>query len=499
MILLDLLPEVIFRLIKTFLSSDDYHYFLNSSKERFGELKKKSIFFSLNRRWSSQYINNLDFQRVLLNKVDNGWNQIGVELSDNSTSIEIPSDLPIHKIVAVSGILPVTLWNNYHSIVCPYESEASEIPPIPNVREMKLFLARGSVDFNSFRHLKKLELSKKDSFTLPPDIASLRNIPDLTIEKFSNIEDFSMFSNQKILKILFCNLLTNVDSFRYIHKLELYCCKNITDIHLLHGIYDLSIMYCEGIKDISGLGNHHRLKLGGWSSNTITNFNCLISIPHVSLDNCFIKDISVCKCAKSVYLNNCSNIFDVGSLKNLEKVEIITSIIDNKLIGLHELGNIKDLSLYLNHHQVINDDLLSQFNNHRLKLSSRNMKITSLSVFSRSVKHLTIVNGNTFARRINEGQGSLLQHLTSLTLDSVAMGRLEGLGSIPNLTLLGCDYIKSLDGLGRNRSVVVKGCRYLEDVSSLATVPIVTIRFCKKLSEQSFECLKQVPRLKIVQ
>lgn len=139
-------------------------------------------------------------------------------------------------------------------------------------------------------------------------------------------------------------------------------------------------MYCEGIQDISGLGNHHRLKLGGWSSNPITNFNCLISIPHVSLDNCFIKDIRVCKYAKSVYLNNCSNIFDVSSLKNLEKVEIITSIIDNKLIGLHELGNIKDLSLYLNHRQVINDDLLSQFNNHRLKLSSRDLKITSLSV-----------------------------------------------------------------------------------------------------------------------
>ncbi len=482
----NLLPEDIFKLIRSFLSSDDYHYFLNTSKKIFSEFKYKNFIFSLNNRWSRQYIDQIDFQTILLSKVENGWNQIAVRLS---TFTEIPRDLPIHKIV-VSGVLPVAQWNNYHSIQCNYQY--AKIPPLPNVRELTLMLNGGSIELTYFQHLTKLELY--DTYNLPTDLTPLRNIPYLTIGTFKDVEDFSMFSNQKYLKLLYCKLLTNVNSFQSIHKLELVSCHNLTNITPLNGIYDLHIIDCKGIKDISGLGNHHCLVLKGCSSK-ITSFDCLMNIPHVSLETCFIKDITVCQYAKSIYLTSCPSISDVSSLKNVKNVKIIT---ENELIGLHELGNVNELSLHLTHYQEINDDVLLFLHNQRLKIFSQNMKITSLSVFSRRIKHLTIGNCDIFARWINADQGSLLQHLTSLTLNGVGIERLKGLGSIPNIHLTSCNYIKSLDGLGRNRSVIVENCRRLEDVSSLATVPIVTIRFCSNLSEKSYECLKNVPRLKIL-
>lgn len=59
------LPEVIFRLIQTFLSSYDYHYLVNSSKRLFGDLKRRTIYFQLSEKWSRQYVEDKDFKRMV--------------------------------------------------------------------------------------------------------------------------------------------------------------------------------------------------------------------------------------------------------------------------------------------------------------------------------------------------------------------------------------------------------------------------------------------------
>ncbi len=84
---MEILPQDIFHLIQTFLSNDDYHYFLNSSKRLFCDFKRKTIFFKLNQEGSYLYAMNKEFQRLLLSKVENGWNQIGIYCNDSSKEI----------------------------------------------------------------------------------------------------------------------------------------------------------------------------------------------------------------------------------------------------------------------------------------------------------------------------------------------------------------------------------------------------------------------------
>lgn len=91
-------PEVLFRLIQTFLTQDDYRYFLNSSKNLFASLKRNSIYFTLNKKQSLQYLEDTEFQNILLSKVENGWNQIGISFDSSTSSLPIPLDIPIHKI-----------------------------------------------------------------------------------------------------------------------------------------------------------------------------------------------------------------------------------------------------------------------------------------------------------------------------------------------------------------------------------------------------------------
>lgn len=487
--LMELLPEVIFRLMKTFLSNDDYHCLLNTSQQLFGDLKRKTIYFHLNVQWSIEYIEYEVFQRLLLNKVENGWEQIGICLSHSLVKgEEIPADLPIHTIIGVD-YLPLSQWNNYKSI--KFRSQQSEIPLIPNVRKLTLPFKAQQVDLTPLGSLSKLRFNA--NFCLITDITPLSKIPDLTISGCFRLTDFSVLSSQRYLRIYNCSGLSDASSFRSIHKLVLHECHNFSDVSALYGVYDLTLLNCKGVKDISKLGNHHCLDIG---SLEVADFSCFLHVPHVRINNCPISDASVLRYAKSVALEYCLNISDVSVLKNAKKVEICSQ--ERKpLLGLEELGEVPNLYLNITQ-QETKDDLLSCLKNPRLSLRRPVLQITSLSMFSTMIEHLTIANSEEFAEFVNQGQGSLLRHLKSITLKFMSIETLEGLGDIPTVSLLSCNSLRSLDGLGRNRCVEVRSCKSLEDVSSVATVPIVTIFACPNLSETSSECLKNVPRLKFL-
>ncbi len=485
-------PEVIFTLIKLFLSFDDYHYLLNSSKQLFGDLKKKTIYFHLSVQRSSRYIKDKDFQNLLLSKVENGWDQIGLRFEYAIAGREIPPDLPIHGIVFVHD-LPLEQWNNYKALKFHPQEKQAFIPSISNVRELQFSYSRKLVDMNPLQSLSKLILNEGKDCTVT-DISPLSKIPYLSIGCLVNIKDFSMFSSQRYLKIYNCQGLTNVSSFRFIRQLKLMECHNLTDVSALNGVYDLTLSSCREVKDISRLGNHHRLEL---SNLDVRYFGCLLHIPHVFLDVRYISDLSVLQYATTVVISDlCDEAYDISALKNVKKVELSDNGRD--LLMLKELGEVPDLTYDFDGEQEIYDDLLSCLKNERLTLIDPNLQITGLSIFSTKIRHLTIVRSDAFAAFVNEGQGPLLRHLTSLTLDSVPVKSLEGFIDIPTVCLRHCNSLKRLDGLGRNRYVEVRYCSYLKDVSSIATVPIVTIEGCTRLIENSYECLQKVSRLKII-
>ena len=48
------LPDVIFALLQNYLTNDDYHYLLNASRQYFGDLKRRTIYFRLNAKKSKE-------------------------------------------------------------------------------------------------------------------------------------------------------------------------------------------------------------------------------------------------------------------------------------------------------------------------------------------------------------------------------------------------------------------------------------------------------------
>lgn len=387
-------PEEIFRIIQTYLSYDDYHYFMNTSKQLFASLKRKSVYFTLDRKRSFQYLTEVNFQRLLLSKVANGWDQIKIHYKGLSPGT--PSDLPVHAVVLSACPLPVKEWNNFQSIVCICPKGKIEIPPIPNVKNLHLSfythdtLSRESINLTALSHLSTLCLNR----LRVKNIAPLKDIPELSLFSCELVTDFSMFCNQRILRINSCPGLSDVTSFKSIRRLELSNCANINDVSPLKSIYDLRLFECRGITDISCLGNHHRLVINQLADN-LTGYDCFLHIPHASLVSCKIKDVNMLRYAKSVYLSKCSEIADVSPLRNIKKVEIV---MEKMLFGLNELQTVPDLSLSFENCQdkEIPREWIVLSQNKQLKLSSAFIGIDSLSMFSSNIEHLTIKRSEPF-------------------------------------------------------------------------------------------------------
>ncbi len=127
------IPEIILTFIQNYLTDNDQHYFFNTSKYLFADLKKRIIYFQLNKVKSEQYLQDKLFQSLLLSKVENGWNQIGIKYFGLKLPEEIP---PIHNFDA-EGHVPFHLWNKFHSFAATLPADVKELPDLPNVKELQ--------------------------------------------------------------------------------------------------------------------------------------------------------------------------------------------------------------------------------------------------------------------------------------------------------------------------------------------------------------------------
>ena len=153
------LPDEIFRLIESFLTISDYHYFLNTSKEHFTCLKKERIYFALSSSRSREYILSPAFRELLLSKVVNGWKQISVNLGDGVGRIDLPRDLPVHRVKLETTSRhwrDLTHFSHVESVGRGATCTGTYIPPIPAVKELKLAGCPSLTDVSNLSHLSKL-------------------------------------------------------------------------------------------------------------------------------------------------------------------------------------------------------------------------------------------------------------------------------------------------------------------------------------------------------
>lgn len=482
------LPESIVRYLGSFISNDDYRYFLNTSTEFFGAVRRQSIYFSLNPVSSTWYVTQQGFQELLLSKVENGWKQIGLNFRRNLPAI--PPCLPVHKIVCKTGAITVEQIAGLNIEVVALQN-VREIPMIPHLRELKISKSTTLSDVSNLSHLSKLTII--DGYDVR-DIKSLENIPELWLEGCPLVRDYSMLnaSKQKMLYLKNCPNLVNVNNFAGIRILELSHCDNLVDVSPLYGIYDLSISHCRKVTDISGLGGHHRLCLRFLNSDVLTGTESLRNIPHVELTYLPIDDIDELEFAKSVKLFSCYEIVDVSPLKSAKSVVLDEA---SKIKDLTPLKDVPELEIIAQ--TLLIRANLNKLRNHSLKLIDCQFKDVKTSNGFRHFQHLRIFNNKTIVHLIDEGKIDGFLSLQSLELEFCEqLTHVDGLGNIPTIKIITCKNLTDISGLGANRYVELRSCNGLVDVTPLASVPIVTIVECDKV--QDYQCLANVQRLKVI-
>ncbi len=485
------IAEVLIQLIQSYLSKDDYHYLMNTSKYHFQDMKRKTIYFTLNEEKSLEYIINDEFQQLLRSKVINGWKQIAI-IADVLQSPLHQKDFipPIQSLRRRKKLmyfhqLPQHAMNQIESIAVFEDiktiNKLKQFPYFPNLKELYIHYFQELEDVSNLSHLKRLTISDAENLT---DITPLQNIPFLNFMGFS---DFSVLNCNKVEQLfLSFSCITDVSAFRNIRSVYISFSHEIEDVSPLYGIYDLSLINNEGIGDISRLGGHHRLRMERCGYH-LQGYECLLGIPHVILDRCDIKDISVLRHAKTVHLTRCG-MEDVSPLINVKKVSLMNC---DKIKNILILKDNYDLSF--------NDcgPIDTQWNNYRLKVH-RTLKYKFIEFsFIMNIKHLILSQRNEFTILFHEGKTSFFQNLQSLEIHHDSdLCYVKGLGDIPSLTFSHCQNLRDISDLGRNRRVYLSDCPEIRDVQSLATVPVVKIEKCPHI--QDYQCLPKVQRIKII-
>lgn len=476
------LPDIIIKeWVKSYLTHDDYRFFINASKKYFGSLKRETIYFALNEEKSVEYYQNDLFRERLLSLVTDGYKQIS--LNFNSSFTFDSNEIIAHKISCYQlEVFPdvevLKVWRRFNT---------PEVPLPPRLKDLILYNCFNLTKGDHLSHLNKLSLFAADKLT---DIKPLENIPYLHFYHCEAIQNFSILTHlkQTSLKIHNCPQLSDVSTFRNIRHLAVSFCPLVSDLSPLYGIYDLSLIGCE-IKDISKLGGHHYLAIES-CRDIVTGYECLLNIPHVTLRSCKIPNFEVLKYVKTLSIDRVLSFEAANEIKHARTVTLPYSD-----AACPVLKDIYELT-FNSFEPPDSLQSISQMRNRRLTLHCDLLDINH--EFPPQIQHFIIHRSEQIVQMIQQGKAAAsFRFLHSLRIDSCNnLEHVDGLRDIPVLTVSFCTRLRNVCGLGCNRSVEISNCSEVTDVSSLATVPIVTLRNCSGI--QDYSSLSKVPRLKIL-
>lgn len=505
MTLISNLPLDILYRIRSYLTHDDFHYLLNASKLSFQDLKRRLIVLNLTPKKTVEYLTDALFREKVLKVVENGWKQVNVSLIDGLFDVSsLSSDIPIHQLSRKLFHFAESYETTPLQTLAHIERLAGircdgSIPSLLGVKELEIIQVDGELsDESNLSHLERLDMS--DARLLAAHLIAFRDISDLSLQRCTMVEDFSVFhhSRQRSLALTHCPHLVSVESFRMIRHLELKECDHLEDVSPLRGIYSLVLHDCPKVRDISVLGGHHRLSLAHCDESMI-GYDSLLNIPHVFLTASNIVDASVLRAATSVYLYRCYALIDVSPLAHVKRVEIRMCSLVKDVSSLKSNDSLTFVSPSFE--SSLKQDQLSQLKNRKLHLEGYGLSPSSFSFLQSEVNDLTLRANGQFTDLLYEEVNDLpdyFRNLHSLSLDSLEIEDVKGLGDIPSLRLRKCSSLVDVTALGRNHCVEIIECHFLEDVRSLSTVPVVKIIQCFKIQDYTGSGLDNVPRLKIV-
>lgn len=456
------LADIVYILLKSYLSKADFLQLMNTSKRYFQDLRKSVLYIRLDSLNSERFCNDKAFMDYILSRVTHPDRQISLILSNDSVR-KYAHLLFVHRI-------RITSDNDY------------PIPFLP-ANGVTLGWSLSSPDLTPLSHLQWVALSGCKGVR---DISPLKNVKEVSIFRCENIRDFSSLGKQETLHLYYCPNLKSVMNFSGIQKLWIDTCERLSDVSPLYGIPFLTLDSCPEVQDISGLGNHERLRISRCAYD-LQGYHILDTVRDISLEACAITDVSMMRKARVVELRNLPNLKDVSTLANVRQLTLVNCKEVEDINMLHNvkvlwLGSLPALRRY--------DGLECH---PKLTLSyDQSGDMSTLTKFPGAKKlYLNKIDFSDFA--LLRPSFSRLMFLSLSTDENI---ELKGCEDIHTVHLNYCANITSTKGLGRNRQVKIVVCDMMKDVSHLANVPIVTIWYCRKVVNVS--CLAKVPRLKIL-
>jgi hypothetical protein len=261
------------------------------------------------------------------------------------------------------------------------------------------------------------------------------------------------FTSLKSLKLKFCDGIQEVNCLGHLEKLELVHCKNLIDVTGLGSIPILKITHCINLMDISSLTNNKSLTVD--NCGKILDCSCFQNIPRVSSD--LLKTVvDLQQLTNPKHLGIWHNITDfsccLGSLQCLELRSC------NTIQILQGVSRIPHLRISVCPFLTSLGDLSAEYTKSVVIEYSTRLKSFSPLKDIRSVE---IWNCPTFLN------GSEVENVHHLVIDSCGIVDISMLGKIKHLELHGCSRIKVLQGLAEVQSVVINVCVGIKSLEGL--------------------------------
>jgi hypothetical protein len=486
---------------QVFKYSYDLRNFVNTSKKYFGEWKKKTRLMVLTTDEAEMYASSATFRSKVLTMIEDPLEQLELQFLYQKRTNEVSFNFcgGARKIIAERCIITkfplschdIEIRNCNPGALqeCPPVRKFKLLSPCAALRhadlsylailEEAVFSSTHQKTLHSLQGLQSLKLLHCDMVT---DVSCLRNIPKLEFRRCCNITDISALADARELSFLYCTRITDASSLGRVEKLE-FLISNIRDVSALGNVKQLRLSCCFKINDISALKNVREIRLQQFEGT----------------------DVSGLENVEKLFLSGCDGITDISMLKNVQvlDVEACPGIVSSQLSGLEKLRNLRFCETENFNSEPFDFSILERlttFNSTGMDFSTM---VPSISLYR--LHELTLhraINSSTLLAN------PTLSHLRSLTL----LNCQEDLTFLPEFPSLGyltieyCNQILALVVPGEASnfpiySVSISSCRILEEITTIRKISEMKISDCDQLcqldAQHQVGCLKtrSCPRL----
>jgi hypothetical protein len=455
------LPLEIFETIKDYLLVDkflpkdepylmiEWKNLMNSSKSVFAEVKRNTIYFSLNSNASNEFLDdNLHFYQRVLSLVRHPRHQISLKLMNPfGSSYTYPSTSERLSLLSER-------FSNIHKLFVDYLPSSSIRRKFPFDIFLNQQIKINPIPMIIFSHYE--ELLQKDlenifsnqvvetEVTSPStsSVASASSSLPLSMMLTQVKPGRDDYQSNSFLTIRSLRL----SCFSSLHYLSLLNCLFVSDVSSLGSIYDLNLSGCRNIQDVSSLVNVYRLNLSNcFKVIDISSFQKSTRMYDLNITNCInIDNIS--------YLSNIPILTMIGLTKEITKTIFTIDNTISKLIvsDAKILSSYFGFNRYLHYYQMpipLSSSTTAPLISNRPGLVTKAMErptvFGSLQSILLGYHYLTLENF------IFEPIDSLSQHQ-----------------NVKKLILLNCKKVHFYDPLVSLQQLILENC----EISSLSTV-----------------------------